>query len=310
MVSNPSPGIQASQWNAVDLRREFSMMWAHDTSGKLIPGVIPGWGTEFAVTINSSTRVVTVGLGAAMLAAPTPGEGGWPCVNPTVWTGTLAARDATNPRIDLLIARAADVSYYAGGDNMLALETITGTPGATPVAPTVTLAHGSYLVLGQLTVPSSGNGGAITLGSATAWTTVPRVGPAGSQLRTWTVAFKQTNNISLVAGKNTGKYQTTGAWLRGIASITTAATHSGGGGIPLVTLPVNHSMPLDNISILGEFQLNGGHAGYWSGALVSWASGTAALKADAGQFVTQGPEGNFDLGAGSTLAMQFNYPLA
>jgi hypothetical protein len=49
---------------------------------------------------------------------------------------TIAAANPSNPRIDLVCATVSD-SYYTGTSNTVAFSVITGTPAASPVAPTL-----------------------------------------------------------------------------------------------------------------------------------------------------------------------------
>lgn len=78
-------------------------------------------------------------------------QGVYHCVNDATKNVTIAAADATNPRIDLIVARVRDASY-SGVTNAWAIEAVTGTPAATPVAP-ATPAN-SY-VLAQISVPAN-----------------------------------------------------------------------------------------------------------------------------------------------------------
>ena len=48
----------------------------------------------------------------------------------------VAASDPTNPRIDLVVMRVRD-SAYSGATDTVAIEVVTGTPAASPVAPTL-----------------------------------------------------------------------------------------------------------------------------------------------------------------------------
>lgn len=309
-AQNPIAGVQAlTDLDALGDRRDRTVMWAHDSTGKLISGVIPGYGSEFAITVNSSTLQVTVGTGAAMLGGPNPATGGWPCV----WlsdTFTLAARDATNPRIDLIIARVADDFYYTGGDNMAAVEIITGTPLATPVAPTPATADGSYITLGQLTVPSSANNGAVTLSQNTAYTTVPRAFLAGHTKRTYTPVLAQTNTIALVSGMNTFEYSMVGPWVMVSGFIRSAVTHSGGGGRPTITLPIATTLPVDSFTNLGTMTLYSGAKGTWHGPVAVYNNATTGVLQDSSGLAITDAVGNFDLPAGSKLTVNLCYPVA
>lgn len=314
-ASNPITGIQALvNVDALADRRDRTVIWAHDSSAKLITGVVPDYGAEFAITINSSALQVTVGNGAAMLAGHDPATGGYPCV----WLSgvfTLNARDATNPRVDLIIARVADSFYWTGGDNAAQVEILAGAPGATPVAPTVPVSEGSYLVLGQLTVPSSANGGAVTLSQATAYTQVPRARLAGQTQHDYIPTFAQTNNIALDSTYRHVTWSRSGYRVQGEGNLTTAVTHSGGGGRPRVTLPVPHGQPLDGgYSMLGTMQvILPSVTKAFFGALVAHSAigaTQAYFKNYTGFSICDGSEGNFDFPAGTQVHFLLDYRVA
>lgn len=61
---------------------------------------------------------------------------------------TIAAADATNPRIDIVVAAVQD-AQYSGSTNQPVLQVVTGTPATTPVAPA---APASAVVLAQVAV--------------------------------------------------------------------------------------------------------------------------------------------------------------
>lgn len=183
MVMNPLAGIQSIEpppdgpgVTAIADRQSRMAAWAHGPDGLLKPGVVPGWGSELQVALGSGLTL-TIGTGAAILAAPQPGHGGWPLVNEALETKTLQPRHASNNRIDRVIARVADPFYYSGGDKLAALVVLPGTPSATPSLPDVPESEGSFLDLGQVLVPSSASGGPLVLSKHTA-ADVPRTAPA------------------------------------------------------------------------------------------------------------------------------------
>jgi len=68
--------------------------------------------------------------------------------NTAFLTKTLAAADVTHPRIDRLILRLDTVTNFK-----ISLEVLTGTPGAVPVAPTLTQTASTYEIsLAQVSV--------------------------------------------------------------------------------------------------------------------------------------------------------------
>lgn len=64
---------------------------------------------------------------------------------------TIAASNPTNPRIDLIVASIQD-AQYSGSNNQPVLQVITGTPAASPVAPS---APASSVVLAQIAVAAN-----------------------------------------------------------------------------------------------------------------------------------------------------------
>lgn len=139
--------------DAAELRRADTTMFLGDGSANGVRGGIVRHGdTSLAVTVNGSDQI-TVQPGAFVVPAAT-GLG--------VYRGSLsaasaatgiAARNATNPRIDLVVIQAT-------GTNAT-VKTIDGTPGASPVAPALPAQH---IELARLTVPATG-GGAVTVDS-------------------------------------------------------------------------------------------------------------------------------------------------
>lgn len=64
----------------------------------------------------------------------------------------ISAADATNPRLDLIVARVRDAAY-SGATNTFSLEVVTGTPAGVPADPS--LPSGSCFVLARVTVNAS-----------------------------------------------------------------------------------------------------------------------------------------------------------
>lgn len=174
-VLNPPLAVQSrTDTNADDHRRSLTADLTHGAA-TLVPlaGVMPGVGGELVVAAGAGLSV-TVASGIAVLPAPTPGHGGWHAVNDGTLSLSLAASNATNPRIDLVIVRVADPTYYAGGDGLAAIRVVTGIAAPSPAVPPVPSTDGAYLVLGQVYVAA----GATTISSANvskaAYPDVPR----------------------------------------------------------------------------------------------------------------------------------------
>lgn len=125
------------------------------TANGVRSGVVRHADTSLAVTVNGSDQV-TVQPGAFVIAAPTGlgcYRGSLPAaVGPGAGTA-LTARNATNPRIDLVVIQMSSGSAI--------VKTIDGTPSSSPVAPALPAQH---IELARLTVPAVG-GGAVTVDS-------------------------------------------------------------------------------------------------------------------------------------------------
>lgn len=94
--------------------------------------------TSLAVTQNGTPNMsVNVAAGQAAIFRTSSSPSDFYVVeSPNTSTNlTIAASDPTNPRIDLIIARVND-AQYSGGTNNATVEVVTGTPAASPVAPT------------------------------------------------------------------------------------------------------------------------------------------------------------------------------
>lgn len=140
--------------DASELRRADTAMFLGDGSNNGVRGGVVYHGpTSLGVTVNGSDQV-TVQAGAFVIPAAT-GLG--------VYRGALqsataavgvAPRNATNPRIDLIVIQAT-------GTNAT-VRTIDGTPGAAPAAPALPAQH---IEIARVTVPAVG-GGAVTVDSS------------------------------------------------------------------------------------------------------------------------------------------------
>lgn len=108
-------------------------------------GVIRSVNNELLVYGDSSGAQVKVKTGEVWI------QGTWGTVNGEK-TVPIAIGDATNPRIDVVVARAD----YA--NNVIELAVVQGTPGAVPVAPSLTISGAIYEIpLAQVSVPALDN---------------------------------------------------------------------------------------------------------------------------------------------------------
>ena len=146
---------------AIDGLSLSALEWRRATSGLLlhagndvsaIAGVLSGC----AVSVVTLTATVAAGQ---LAITPQAGTNGTYLVGMTSTTIAITARDATYARIDRVIARIYDNSVDGSGQNKAAVEIVTGTPSASPAAPTLPT---GALELAQLQVPNSA-GGAIVV---------------------------------------------------------------------------------------------------------------------------------------------------
>lgn len=177
-------------------------------------------GGELEVTAAFTGLAVDVAAGEAMVQ-------GHFYISTAVETLSLAVADA-QPRIDTIILRLDPV------DNSIVLAVLTGTPGASPVAPTLTqtLPYGLYeFPLANVAVPAgAGTPGTITdrrdfmgtkLGS---WTTAGRPTPSGNAL----FGFNTTTSRVEVYNTNTSAWQdVTPASLNEIGDVTITSPVAG-----------------------------------------------------------------------------------
>jgi len=137
--------------DAAELRRADTTMFLGDGSNNGVRGGIVYHGQfSMAVDVNGSDQVV-VTSGACVIPAAT-GLGVYrTSLSATTGLVNIAARNATNPRIDLVVVQVAGASAI--------VKTIDGTPAASPTAPALPAQH---IELGRINVPATG-GGAVTV---------------------------------------------------------------------------------------------------------------------------------------------------
>ena len=139
--------------DAAELRRADTAMFLGDGSNNGVRGGIVYHGpNSLAVSVNGSDQV-TVQAGAFVIPAAT-GLGVYRgALQSATSAVAIAARNATNPRIDLVVIQAT-------GTNAT-VKTIEGTPSSSPSAPALPAQH---VELARITVPAVG-GGAVTVDS-------------------------------------------------------------------------------------------------------------------------------------------------
>ena len=139
--------------SALEWRRATSGLMVHagnDVSA--VAGVLSGC----AVSVASLTATIAAGQ---LVITPTAGSNGSYLVGMTATDVPLTVRDATYARIDRIIARIYDNAVDGSGQSKAAVEVVTGSPSASPVAPAL---PAGALELAQLQVPNSA-GGAIVV---------------------------------------------------------------------------------------------------------------------------------------------------
>ncbi|MEC5149136.1 hypothetical protein [Cryobacterium sp. GrIS_2_6] len=154
----------------------FALQNASHSAALFRQSASAGWSTagviglgELSVTAQSTPNMsVQISAGRAKVLgssiAPPSGftfttQGFYDVLNDAAATVTVAAADATNPRIDVAYVQVQD-SYYAGATNQAVLGVVTGTPATSPVAPATpsnALALGTIAVAANATVIVAGN---------------------------------------------------------------------------------------------------------------------------------------------------------
>lgn len=143
----------AMTMDEAELRRaDTTMFLGNGTANGVRGGVVRHGDTSLAVSVNGSDQV-TVQPGAAVIPAAT-GLGAHRTSLPAATAATgLTARNATNPRIDLIV-----IQMVSGA---AVVRTVDGTPSSSPSAPAL---PASSIELARVTVPPVG-GGAVTVDS-------------------------------------------------------------------------------------------------------------------------------------------------
>lgn len=164
---------QPGTYAVADLRKmDSALLMSDGTAIGSRPGIRPG-DPGFAVTLAGTTVNVSGGTAALYRSGQGVYRGQLAATSP----GTLAAANATYARIDLVYLRAWDTDVDASGLRQLNTVLLTGTPSASPVAPSPGATE-IYIPLATINVPNTGGGGT---GSATVSSAVRQqtVAPGG-----------------------------------------------------------------------------------------------------------------------------------
>lgn len=141
-AQNPPSFIQASSHPAEDVRRT-ALAWA------MHKGVFGS--ADLAVTqrgAGANMSVDVAGGRVAIAGSEATYQGTYVCENRGTTNVIIAAADATNPRIDLIVAKVQDAAY-SGATNSWSIVAVTGTPAASPAAPS---APNNSIVLARVAV--------------------------------------------------------------------------------------------------------------------------------------------------------------
>lgn len=173
-------------------------------SALLTPGPAPGpfapWGgckpatldTGMAVTaLGTPAMFVQVNTGTCFVPAGIASNSGWVCHNNGQRQCVIGASNASNPRIDVVVAHVYDAVDDSGVLNSWALEVVPGTPASSPVAPAV---PSNAIILAQVAVPAAST--SVTAGNVT-------------DLRTWEVGLGgvlPVNSLAQVPAGYAGHY--------------------------------------------------------------------------------------------------------
>lgn len=139
--SSVSPWFIDSNLQSVELRAALSTLLAPSSGapmqveGGVLPNPTNAW---LAVTAAGTTSAPQVQVAGGKCAIPYTAQYGYEATFPATITVDLAAPPGTNPRVDLVVARV--FGGIETGDGSLAgayIETIDGSPAASPVAPAV-----------------------------------------------------------------------------------------------------------------------------------------------------------------------------
>ena len=133
--------LHADSYDAVDFRNSLSSLLSST-------GGIVGSG-DYAVSAPASGMSVNVAAGQIWVpGTQVANQGQYYMLNDGTISVTVPAADPTNPRIDLIVAQIVD-TQYGGASNTGEVVDVSGTPAASPVAPS---APANSLVLAQVYV--------------------------------------------------------------------------------------------------------------------------------------------------------------
>lgn len=153
----PPVNLQAASYSA----RMDRLAMAGLLTPAAVIGPLAGRGGVRPYAANTSLKVqqratpdrwVTILPGTCWISATSALGGVYQCHNDASYDVQLATPHATLARKDLLVARVYDAIDDTGTQNLFAIESVTGTPAASPAVPAV---PGQALALAEVTVAAN-----------------------------------------------------------------------------------------------------------------------------------------------------------
>lgn len=149
-IALPGATYSAQWWR----QAMIGSIYAHaENSITCMPGVVVG----MLPTGITGARVI-VEPGQCVVSPAHGPRGSYVVASDTTVTLQLAPADSTYSRIDAVAVRVRDHAFDGSGATDAAIVAVTGTPSASPVAPTI---PDGTLLLAHVTVPTSGNASAV-----------------------------------------------------------------------------------------------------------------------------------------------------
>ena len=185
--------------------------------------------TEMAVTVSTALTVSVADGRCLINGTENTYQGTYYCENRGAQAVTLAGANATNPRIDLVVARVRD-SIYSGSaaSDGFTIEAVTGTAAASPAVPST---PANSIVLAQVLVPA----GATTLVAGNITDRRPVARRPGLQIFTDSTARASqypsptVGDLSYLTTSQRYEWWNGSAWVR-LAPIVTVSTADPSGG--------------------------------------------------------------------------------
>lgn len=140
VLAGADPWFINLRLSSLETRAPFAAVFGHNTSGAGSEGgVILSSSGRLAVTATTPSASMALSVSTGHVVVPRANNYVYVCTLPTAGTVDVPAANPTNPRIDTVIARVRDpdLGDAAGSTGLtgFAIEVVTGTPAASPVAP-------------------------------------------------------------------------------------------------------------------------------------------------------------------------------